>query len=111
MNPKTIWIGRVGGRGITLTRVTDIKVNFEIVKSGKERLARENQKEKGKVTVRAHCHSLRNYGQVKNKRILLKALKKKTKNGPKRNKKMPKLVPATTKDDLLPSQFLAYSIR
>ncbi|KAI4330527.1 hypothetical protein MLD38_028809 [Melastoma candidum] len=37
-----------------------------IPKSERKRLAREAQKEVEKVTVCARCHSLRNYGQVKN---------------------------------------------
>ncbi|XP_021830042.1 GTP-binding protein BRASSINAZOLE INSENSITIVE PALE GREEN 2, chloroplastic [Prunus avium] len=38
----------------------------KIPKAEKKRMAREAQKEKEEVTVCARCHSLRNYGQVKN---------------------------------------------
>lgn len=38
----------------------------KVPKAEKKRMAREAQKEKEEVTVCARCHSLRNYGQVKN---------------------------------------------
>ncbi|KAM5558604.1 GTP-binding protein BRASSINAZOLE INSENSITIVE PALE GREEN 2, chloroplastic [Rosa sericea] len=38
----------------------------KVPKAEKKRMAREAQKEKDEVTVCARCHSLRNYGQVKN---------------------------------------------
>jgi hypothetical protein len=38
----------------------------KVSKAEKKRVAREAQKEKEEVTVCARCHSLRNYGQVKN---------------------------------------------
>ncbi|XP_024036701.1 GTP-binding protein BRASSINAZOLE INSENSITIVE PALE GREEN 2, chloroplastic [Citrus sinensis] len=38
----------------------------KLSKAEKKKKAREAQKEKGEVTVCARCHSLRNYGQVKN---------------------------------------------
>lgn len=38
----------------------------KVSKAEKKRIAREGQKEKDEVTVCARCHSLRNYGQVKN---------------------------------------------
>lgn len=38
----------------------------KIPKAEKKRMAREAQKERDEVTVCARCHSLRNYGQVKN---------------------------------------------
>ncbi|KAL5546452.1 hypothetical protein UlMin_006139 [Ulmus minor] len=38
----------------------------KVSKSERKRMAREAQKEKEEVTVCARCHSLRNYGQVKN---------------------------------------------
>ncbi|KAB2631199.1 hypothetical protein D8674_008718 [Pyrus ussuriensis x Pyrus communis] len=42
------------------------KMKKKVPKSEKKRMAREAQKEKEEVTVCARCHSLRNYGQVKN---------------------------------------------
>ncbi|XP_068637234.1 GTP-binding protein BRASSINAZOLE INSENSITIVE PALE GREEN 2, chloroplastic [Aristolochia californica] len=41
----------------------------KISKSEKKRKAREAQREKDEVTVCARCHSLRNYGQVKNQNV------------------------------------------
>lgn len=41
----------------------------KIPKAEKKRMAREAQKEKDEVTVCARCHSLRNYGQVKNQAV------------------------------------------
>lgn len=43
-----------------------IKQRKRLSKSERKRLAREAKKEKEEVTVCARCHSLRNYGQVKN---------------------------------------------
>lgn len=40
----------------------------KVPKAEKKRMAREAQKEKEEVTVCARCHSLRNYGQVKNQK-------------------------------------------
>lgn len=42
------------------------KEQKKVSKSERKRLARESKKEKDEVTVCARCHSLRNYGQVKN---------------------------------------------
>ena len=40
----------------------------KLSKAEKKRIAREAEKEKEEVTVCARCHSLRNYGQVKNQK-------------------------------------------
>lgn len=42
------------------------KEQKKVSKAERKRLARESKKEKDEVTVCARCHSLRNYGQVKN---------------------------------------------
>uniref|UniRef100_A0A803MAM5 Uncharacterized protein n=1 Tax=Chenopodium quinoa TaxID=63459 RepID=A0A803MAM5_CHEQI len=86
----------------------------KLSKSERKRLAREAEKEREEVTVCARCHSLRNYGQVKNQmaenlipdfdfdRSLFKALE--GKQDGKFSKKLPKLVLVATKVDLLPSE-------
>lgn len=128
------------------------KKKEKLSKAERKRLAREARKEIEKVTVCARCHSLRNYGHVKNQaaenlipdfdfdRLITTRLMKptgnanstvvvmvvdcvdfdgsfpkraaktlfqaieETKNDPKLNKKLPKLVLVATKVDLLPSQ-------
>ncbi|PKI42057.1 hypothetical protein CRG98_037510 [Punica granatum] len=55
----------VGYGNITEENVKD-KMRIKLPKAERKRLAREAQKEKEKVTVCARCHSLRNYGRVKN---------------------------------------------
>ncbi|XP_056177589.1 GTP-binding protein BRASSINAZOLE INSENSITIVE PALE GREEN 2, chloroplastic-like [Syzygium oleosum] len=128
------------------------KKKEKLSKAERKRLAREARKEIEKVTVCARCHSLRNYGHVKNQaaenlipdfdfdRLITTRLMKPTgnanstvvvmvvdcvdfdgsfpkraaktlfeaiegtKNDPKLNKKLPKLVLVATKVDLLPSQ-------
>ncbi|KAG8648963.1 hypothetical protein MANES_08G054900v8 [Manihot esculenta] len=128
------------------------KEKGKVSKAEKKRMAREAKKDKDDVTVCARCHSLRNYGQVKNQtaenlipdfdfdRFIANRLIKSSgsgsatvvimvvdcvdfdgsfprraamslfktlegaKNDPKASKKLPKLVLAATKVDLLPSQ-------
>ncbi|KAJ9130184.1 hypothetical protein P3X46_034942 [Hevea brasiliensis] len=128
------------------------KEKRKVSKAEKKRMAREAKKDKDEVTVCARCHSLRNYGQVKNQtaenlipdfdfdRLIANRLIKSSgsgnatvvimvvdcidfdgsfprraamslfntfegaKNDPKAGKKLPKLVLAATKVDLLPSQ-------
>lgn len=54
-----------GYGNITEENVKD-KMRKKLTKAERKRLVREAQKEKERVTVCARCHSLRNYGQVKN---------------------------------------------
>lgn len=58
----------VGYGNITEENVTD-DMRKKLTKAERKRLAREAQKEKENVTVCARCHSLRNYGQVKNQAV------------------------------------------
>uniref|UniRef100_A0A3Q7FWK3 Uncharacterized protein n=1 Tax=Solanum lycopersicum TaxID=4081 RepID=A0A3Q7FWK3_SOLLC len=84
-----------------------------VSKSERKRMAREAAKgEKEEVTVCARCHSLRNYGQVKNELAenlipdfdFDQLITKQSQDGLKQSKKLPKLVLVATKVDLLPSQ-------
>ncbi|KAL6286451.1 hypothetical protein ACE6H2_010841 [Prunus campanulata] len=54
------------GYGNIKEETIEIMKKKKIPKAEKKRMAREAQKEKEEVTVCARCHSLRNYGQVKN---------------------------------------------
>uniref|UniRef100_A0A803P7C2 G domain-containing protein n=1 Tax=Cannabis sativa TaxID=3483 RepID=A0A803P7C2_CANSA len=90
----------------------------KISKSEKKRKVREEAiKDKEEVTVCARCHSLRNYGQVKNQAvenlipdfdfdrlISTRLALEGNKDDPKLKKRLPKLVLVATKVDLLPSQ-------
>lgn len=55
----------VGYGNITEETIEKLKKK-KISKAERKRMAREAKKEKDEVTVCARCHSLRNYGQVKN---------------------------------------------
>lgn len=55
----------VGYGNITEETINKMKKK-RVSKSEKKRMAREAEKEREEVTVCARCHSLRNYGQVKN---------------------------------------------
>ncbi|THG15331.1 hypothetical protein TEA_005308 [Camellia sinensis var. sinensis] len=59
--------------GVGYGNITEETVNKakkkRVSKAEKKRLAREAEKEKEEVTVCARCHSLRNYGQVKNETV------------------------------------------
>ncbi|XP_062171103.1 GTP-binding protein BRASSINAZOLE INSENSITIVE PALE GREEN 2, chloroplastic-like [Alnus glutinosa] len=55
----------VGYGNINEDTIEKVKKN-KVPKAEKKKMAREAQKEKEEVTVCARCHSLRNYGQVKN---------------------------------------------
>lgn len=56
--------------GVGYGNITEETINKRkkkrVSKSEKKRMAREAEKEREEVTVCARCHSLRNYGQVKN---------------------------------------------
>ncbi|XAR68460.1 Nitric-oxide synthase (NADPH dependent) [Bertholletia excelsa] len=54
------------GYGNITEEFIDKQKKKRLSKAEKKRLAREAQQEKEEVTVCARCHSLRNYGQVKN---------------------------------------------
>ncbi|XP_057467329.1 GTP-binding protein BRASSINAZOLE INSENSITIVE PALE GREEN 2, chloroplastic isoform X1 [Actinidia eriantha] len=54
------------GYGNITEEIVDKGKKTRLSKAEKKRLAREAKREKEEVTVCARCHSLRNYGQVKN---------------------------------------------
>lgn len=54
------------GYGNITEEVLERAKKKKVSKAEKKRMAREAQKEREEVTVCARCHSLRNYGQVKN---------------------------------------------
>ncbi|XP_074276788.1 GTP-binding protein BRASSINAZOLE INSENSITIVE PALE GREEN 2, chloroplastic [Silene latifolia] len=54
------------GYGNVTEEVLEKAKRKRLTKAERKRLARENRKEREEVTVCARCHSLRNYGQVKN---------------------------------------------
>lgn len=69
-NDKLKELDGFGPAGVGYGNITEETINKDqrkkLAKSERKRLAREAQKEKEEVTVCARCHSLRNYGQVKN---------------------------------------------
>ncbi|KAL9679728.1 hypothetical protein QQ045_017594 [Rhodiola kirilowii] len=57
------------GYGNVTEEVLNKTKRKKVSKSERKRLAREAMKKKEEVTVCARCHSLRNYGQVKNEKV------------------------------------------
>ncbi|PPE00852.1 hypothetical protein GOBAR_DD02129 [Gossypium barbadense] len=57
------------GYGNITEEIMEKSKRKRLSKAERKRMAREAQKEKEEVTVCARCHSLRNYGQVKNQSV------------------------------------------